>query len=1787
MARRTFTKVLVALGLLFNTAQAVRAQLTFSMSPNVVTATTGDTVNIDILVNGFTTMNSFQFTIEWDPTILAPVRPATGMSTPTVVDNVNMPDGNQFAYNALASNNALTAGWNANGSAKTITNGQRIFRMRLKAIAPSTNYWAKFSSRFVAIEAEQVVSGSPRFVTPTFIPLGTPPGTTVTPVTLTGGTVSTTVNQRVCVPVTANDFTNIISSGWTNRWTPTSLRYEEVTNFNTTLGLTAANFTPNASAGTLTFAKTYTTAQTLPAATKLFDVCYTALAVGSTSVSFESATLTKQVNGVSSTATTSLSAGTVNISPAQSSSNLSFVVGSTTVSSGTKASVKVKVGTFTNIASVQFSMRFDSTKMLFDSVRSTVLNIDTVLARGGNNGNFNNGFSRPLNSNFWTGTLNFVWIDGQGVNRSLPDSTTLFEMFFTYIGASNTCTPVSILGLPVSIACGREDGARVIPTIVNGSVCRTGVTTPLTVVPTVRNVTCPGGNDGSITLAVSGGSGSYLFNWGAGVTTQDRTGLTAGTYSVTISAGSDSRVETFQLTQPSAFVLTPTVVNVGCSGGTDGSISIAATGGTAPYTYEWLGSNGRRGTNDTLLNLKAGTYNLTVTDSRRCAQTYLGTVTEPANGVTIGSRDIVGTRCASRTGSITLQDITGGNGGNTFSWEGPSFTATTRNISNLVAGNYNLTITDSRGCKYTPAVFVVVDTPSSITLSTPSVTNATCNGAQNGSIANLTASGTTGAVTYAWTGPNNFTSTDLNISNLFAGDYTLTVRDGGTCPATRTVTVTQPEGIRITTFSKTDVKCKSGTDGTITLFVTGGASAQYNYEWRGPNFTSSNQSLTGLAAGKYVVIIKDNTNCEKRDSITVGEPDLLAITGTVTDVTCNDQNNGAISLSVVGGTQPYSYSWTGPVGTSNQKDLTGQRAGTGYKVDVTDGNRCVATATYEIKQPAPLSITASTTDATGSPNGSITLSISGGNGGETYSWSGTGVNPTAKDQTGLCSGTYNVTVTDSKGCNATRSVTIGGACSATLSYLGSERVNAGCVGQNLGSIVINWTGGTPNFTVTWYRTTSTAPYSTQNVNTRTTSITGLPAGIYYAVISDNSLPTKQTIESLRIEVAGNSAPLSIGVGIGNETCAGGDGSITLSVTNGAAPYNYRWADITSDVSVRRNLQAGFYNVSIRDANGCIRDTNMIAVPRTACLLSATTQTTDPTCFGGEDGKIRVNISNGEPAYKIQWAGPKNGSIDNISTAGTRAAFYEITRLLAGNYTITVTDTVSGRQQLLTATITPPPMISISKTISPATSGNNGSIVLSVQGGTGALTYRWNNGSTSRDLFNLPCGPTVYTVTVTDSKECQSQTGVDTVACSFGVLAFKSSVISQPLCKNDSTNWRVIVTIEGGSPPYMYEWRNERGQIVATTNELNNANTLSPGRYTVLVKDNQTPARTISQDYFIRVESTLGFNNLQTADADDNSSATGKCSFDILPGDGPYFVTWGDGSPTVQVPRGAGSITQVSNTSLKVGAYTATVIDGKGCKFTVPYTINSKKCVTLRMNSDTIPCNGACTGQATIVDQSSLYKAPFRFVWSNGETGLTAQKLCSGLQNVVLTDANGATCKVDFNLKEPAKIGIDIKIDRTAKCLDAVVTGGVAPYTYRWTTPKSDITRKVCDLKTGSYLVLVQDTKGCSVVADTFVVFDKDCLTGALLISPNDDGKNDNFLINTSGCSYKTIRLEVYNRWGTLVFAKDDYRNSWQGNDQDGTAGKPLADGIYMYVIKGTNDLGQLETVKGTVTIVRE
>jgi hypothetical protein len=479
------------------------------------------------------------------------------------------------------------------------------------------------------------------------------------------------------------------------------------------------------------------------------------------------------------------------------------------------------------------------------------------------------------------------------------------------------------------------------------------------------NVACFGGNTGEINLTPTGGTGPYTFSWSDGATTEDRSGLTAGIYSVTItdSNGCETTVNGITVSQPASVVSgTAVVTNVSCNGGSNGSINLTPTGGVGPYVYNWGG--GITTTKDRS-NLTAGTYSVTITDVNGCSRTISGiTVTQPAAAIS-GATVVTNVSCfGDNTGEINLIP-SGGTGPYTFSWNDG---ATTEDRNGLTAGTYSVTITDNNGCQ-TTLNGITVSAPASVVSGTAVVTNVSCFGGDTGEI-NLIPNGGTGPYTFSW----NDGATTEDRSGLTAGIYSVTITDNNGCETTvNGITVSQPASVVSGTAVVTNVSCFGGNTGEINLIPNGGT-GPYTFSW---NDGATTEDRNGLTAGTYSVTIADQNGCEAILSITVSQPTAaldLTSGGGKTDVSCFGGSNGTATVAPTGGTSGYTYSWAPSGGTA--ATATGLAAGT-YTVTVTDALGCQDIRSFTIDEPsAPLDNTTLLTGDTISANQS----------GATYQW---------------------------------------------------------------------------------------------------------------------------------------------------------------------------------------------------------------------------------------------------------------------------------------------------------------------------------------------------------------------------------------------------------------------------------------------------------------------------------------------------------------------------------------------------------------------------------------------------------------------------------------------------------------------------------------------------------------------------------------------------------------------------------------------------------------------------------
>ncbi len=599
-----------------------------------------------------------------------------------------------------------------------------------------------------------------------------------------------------------------------------------------------------------------------------------------------------------------------------------------------------------------------------------------------------------------------------------------------------------------------------------------------------QDIKCNGGSDGSATVAADSGTGqppyAYSLDGGAFQPAGAFSGISLGNHYITIrDAASCTYTVPFIVNQPEP--LTATIsdqTDVICFGDNTGSVSVTASGGVPPYTYQ-LGSDPFQD-NGTFGSLAAGIYNITIRDANSCELIMPVTISQPEAAVT-GTISTTGIACyGDSNGSLDLS-VAGGTLPYTYSW---NTGAATEDISGLPAGSYSVTITDSNGC--TGVASASLTQPSSaLTGSIASLTNVSEYGGNNGSV---TVTGSGGTAPYMYRIDEGEFQPGGTFGSLTAGNYTLTVRDAGMCLFDLPVTITQPT-LPLTAIvrDRQNVSCNGGNDGTVTVEGWGG-SQPYLYSLEAGPFQSSG-TFSNLTAGPYSIIVRDAALDQYEVVFDIFQPDPLTVAVSGEDITCYGGNTGKVTATPSGGTGPYTY-WWNCAPAQITAIATGLPAGT-FTVTVTDSNGCTATNSVTISQPVTdmaISIDQVNVTCNGGTDGSATASVTGGLEPYSFSWN-TVPEQTKENVTGLAAGTYTISVTDSYGCLKSREVTITEPQPITVNPVLTP---CSCPDSEDGAINLAISGGNSPFTVLW-----SDGITGQNR-------TGLKPGLYTAVITDHS-----------------------------------------------------------------------------------------------------------------------------------------------------------------------------------------------------------------------------------------------------------------------------------------------------------------------------------------------------------------------------------------------------------------------------------------------------------------------------------------------------------------------------------------------------------------------------------------------------------------------------------------------------------------------------------------------------------
>ncbi|TVR81554.1 MAG: PKD domain-containing protein [Chitinophagaceae bacterium] len=744
-----------------------------------------------------------------------------------------------------------------------------------------------------------------------------------------------------------------------------------------------------------------------------------------------------------------------------------------------------------------------------------------------------------------------------------------------------------------------------------------------------ENVSCYEGNDGLATVSANGGVGNYTYEWNTNPPqfTETAINLTADMYTVIVRDSNNCEISvTAEITEPAPLTSDITSSDVTCFDGSDGFASTIISGGTAPYSYQWNTNPVQN--SDSINSLSAGWYNLTAIDANNCLITDSIEISQPDS--IIIHYDIIPVSCNGESdGSITVNPV-GGTPGYQYYWSSIP-TQYTQTASNLVAGHYNVTVTDENSCEQIQSIELTEPDPIVLQLSS---TPVACFGENNGT-ASVIANGGNGGYTYEWlSSPTQNTTT---ATQLESGFYSVIVRDSLLCESTGTVEVTQPDSITLTLVTE-DVLCFGETNGSAEVHAIGGV-GNYTYEWN-TNPVQNSALATNLGIGTYTVSVLDSNMCESIITAEINQPDELEISTQVADVSCFGYFDGEVNATVTGGTGQYSYIWdTNP--TQTDSTATNLPAGN-YNVIVNDQNNCLISANAIVSQPDSIAINTITEDVScfNGSDGTASVTAFGGVGGYTYLWN-TSPPQTTPQVTNLYAGNYEVTIEDANNCISVQSLEI---FEPTPIDAIVSTTDVSCFGGNDGSATVLPSGGTSPYTYEWL---------TSPVQVTETAI-DLTAGTYEVIITDSNecefvLSQVEILEPLDLELTIDTHDIR---------CFGEDnGAIYAFAGGGTAPYSYLWNTGSTDSTIL-SLTPGYYDLAVVDDNGCTINADSIPIVEPAPIESIYAVTNE-SCPDAKDGYITTFAFGGNAPYQFNWDNGQNGT--------------DLFNLSGGIYELTITD----------------------------------------------------------------------------------------------------------------------------------------------------------------------------------------------------------------------------------------------------------------------------------------------------------------------------------------------------------------------------------------------------------------------------------------------------------------------------------------------------------------------------------
>lgn len=625
------------------------------------------------------------------------------------------------------------------------------------------------------------------------------------------------------------------------------------------------------------------------------------------------------------------------------------------------------------------------------------------------------------------------------------------------------------------------------------------------------------------------------------------------------------------------------------------------------------------------------------------------------------------------------------------------------------------------------------------------------------------------------------------------------------------------------------------------------------------------------------------------------------------------------------------------------------------------------------------------------------------------------------------------------------------------------------------------------------------------------------------------------------------------------------GHIILDVRGGTAPYTYRWNTLETSKD-RINLYSGTYTVEITDAIGTVHTERIVIQPPYPLILNPL-EKVDATCGSGKDGsaKISVKIGRGEP-YKVTWS---NGLQDTWEASNLEPGVYSVTVADKYNCDVTTTFEIKSKSE----------GIQVVESIQDlGCSGQpNGSIKLNVTGGLAPYTFKWNNGSTGKDLNNITAG--TYSILITDQTGCSFQ-------ASYTVEEASSMNIEETLQHEScagSANGEILVKVSGGSAPYTYKWSNG-----TTSSKLTN---VPAGSYSLTVTD--ALGCTVNKQFSIGTTSTLQVEQLSQSNEICAGSNAGSIRLNVKGASGKFTAKWQD-NPSAGLNRD----------NLPAGTYQLSVSDETGCTINKSFTIKESQVLQTRIETALdVDCSvGTITGLAWVSIQGG--RQPYKISWSSGEKDSREINFhTAGSLKVSVTDASGCTSQTEIRVDFPAQVNTAGRLDFDYRKLEissepevqvdeeiifeSAISEEFIGWEWSFGDGKNSKEKDPIHIfqSPGNFEVTLTayDIYGCSSVEKNIIQVNKpvEFITIPNAFTPNGDGLNDTFIPKVRAVTEFT--MDIFNTWGEKMFSTSTIdTKGWDGTHN----GETSPPGNYLFQITYKSIDGEQFTRTGGVTLIR-